>query len=146
MMVSTRQRASLVSYVYAKLTYGMRRRRGDLRKPTGTTAEPRQTLTTNLLLTFSKITFSLRAIDSPFLFFILFFSSFLQAYIFPVALTWQAHTCGTHASGHCSRLASTCITAPWRYLSESSLPQNSVLPEGIFGDGLPDRPQKQKNR
>lgn len=51
-------------------------------------------LTTNLLLTFSKINFSLRAMDSPFLFFILFFSSFLQAYIFPVALTWQAHTWG----------------------------------------------------
>lgn len=49
-------------------------------------------LTTNLLLTFSKISFSLSAMDSPFLFFILFFSSFLQAYIFPVALTWQAHT------------------------------------------------------
>lgn len=49
-------------------------------------------LTTNLLLTFSRICFSFRAMDSPFLFFILFFSSFLQAYILPVALTWQAHT------------------------------------------------------
>lgn len=29
---------------------------------------------------------------SPFLFFIRFFSSFLQAYIFPVARTWQAQT------------------------------------------------------
>lgn len=37
--------------------------------------------------------------DSPFLFFILFFSSFLQAYIFPVALTWQAHTWGQKQKG-----------------------------------------------
>lgn len=44
-------------------------------------------LTTNLLLTFSRICFSFSAIDSPFLFLILFFSSFLQAYIFPVART-----------------------------------------------------------
>lgn len=51
-----------------------------------------QALTTNLLLTFSRICFSLSAMDSPFLFFIRFFSSFLQAYIFPVARTWHAHT------------------------------------------------------
>lgn len=50
-------------------------------------------LTTNWLLTFSKICFSLSAMDSPFLFFILFFSNLLQAYIFPVARTWQAQTC-----------------------------------------------------
>lgn len=31
--------------------------------------------------------------DSPFLFLILFFSNLLQAYIFPVARTWQAQTC-----------------------------------------------------
>lgn len=50
-------------------------------------------LTTNLLFTFSKICFSLRAMASPFRFFIRFFSSFLHAYILPVARTWQAHTC-----------------------------------------------------
>lgn len=49
-------------------------------------------LTTNLLFTFSRICFSFRAMASPFLFLIRFFSSFLQAYIFPVARTWQAHT------------------------------------------------------
>lgn len=49
-------------------------------------------LTTNLELTFCSICFSLRAICSPFRFLIRFFSSFLQAYILPVALTWQAHT------------------------------------------------------
>lgn len=36
--------------------------------------------------------FSFSAIASPFLFFTRFFSSFLQAYIFPVARTWQAQT------------------------------------------------------
>lgn len=50
-------------------------------------ARPRRRLTTNLLLTFSRICFSFSAMDSPFLFLILFFSSFLQAYIFPVART-----------------------------------------------------------
>lgn len=49
-------------------------------------------LTTNLLFTFSRICFSFRAIASPFRFLIRFFSSFLQAYIFPVARTWQAQT------------------------------------------------------
>lgn len=49
-------------------------------------------LTTNWLLTFSRICFSLSAMDSPFLFLILFFSKRLQAYIFPVARTWQAQT------------------------------------------------------
>lgn len=34
----------------------------------------------------------MRTIASPLRFFILFFSSFLQAYILPVARTWQAHT------------------------------------------------------
>lgn len=53
-----------------------------------------RTLTTNRLLTFSRMRFSLRAMDSPFLFLILFFSRRLQAYIFPVARTWQAHTWG----------------------------------------------------
>ena len=51
------------------------------------------TLTTNWLLTFSRICFSLSAMDSPFLFLILFFSKRLQAYILPVARTWQAQTC-----------------------------------------------------
>lgn len=50
-------------------------------------------LTTNLLFTFSRICFSLRAMASPLRFFIRFFSSFLHAYILPVARTWQAHTC-----------------------------------------------------
>lgn len=36
--------------------------------------------------------FSFSAIASPFLFFTRFFSSFLQAYILPVARTWQAQT------------------------------------------------------
>lgn len=49
-------------------------------------------LTTNLLFTFSRICFSLSAMASPFRFLIRFFSSFLQAYILPVARTWQAHT------------------------------------------------------
>lgn len=44
-------------------------------------------LTTNLLLSFSRICFSFSAMDSPLRFFILFFSSVLQAYIFPVART-----------------------------------------------------------
>ena len=39
-----------------------------------------------------SISFSLSTIDSPLRFFIRFFSSFLQAYIFPVARVWQAHT------------------------------------------------------
>lgn len=46
-----------------------------------------RTLTTNLLLIFSRICFSFSAMDSPLRFFILFFSSILQAYIFPVART-----------------------------------------------------------
>lgn len=57
------------------------------------------TLTTNRLLTFSRMRFSLRAMDSPFRFLILFFSRRLQAYIFPVARTWQAHTWGAR-KGH----------------------------------------------
>lgn len=39
-----------------------------------------------------RICFSIRTIASPLRFFILFFSSFLHAYILPVARTWQAHT------------------------------------------------------
>lgn len=49
-------------------------------------------LTTNLLFTFSRICFSFSAMASPFRFLIRFFSSFLHAYILPVARTWQAHT------------------------------------------------------
>lgn len=49
-------------------------------------------LTTKLLLTFSKMRFSFSAIASPFRFLTRFFSSFLQAYILPVARTWQAQT------------------------------------------------------
>lgn len=49
-------------------------------------------LTTNRLSTSSRICFSFRAMLSPFLFFTCVFSSFLQAYILPVARTWQAHT------------------------------------------------------
>ena len=49
-------------------------------------------LTTNLELTFCKITFSFSTMASPFRFLMRFFSSFLQAYILPVARTWQAHT------------------------------------------------------
>lgn len=57
-------------------------------------------LTTNLLFTFSRICFSFSAMASPFRFLIRFFSSFLQAYILPVARTWQAHTCGRVEGGH----------------------------------------------
>ena len=46
----------------------------------------------NGLLTLSKISFSKRAIFSPFFFFSRFLSSFLQAYILPVFFTWTAHT------------------------------------------------------
>lgn len=49
-------------------------------------------LTTNLELTFCRICFSFRAILSPLRFLIRFFSSFLHAYIFPVARTWHAQT------------------------------------------------------
>lgn len=52
----------------------------------------RSILTTKLLLTFSKMRFSFSAIASPFRFLTRFFSSFLQAYILPVARTWQAQT------------------------------------------------------
>lgn len=48
--------------------------------------------TTNLELIFCRICFSFSAIASPFRFLIRFFSSFLHAYILPVARTWQAHT------------------------------------------------------
>jgi len=51
-----------------------------------------QALTTKRELTFCRICFSLSAIASPFRFLIRFFSSFLHAYIFPVARTWHAHT------------------------------------------------------
>ena len=57
-------------------------------------------LTTNLLFTFSRICFSFRAMASPFRFLIRFFSSFLQAYIFPVARTWQAQTWRGDKSQH----------------------------------------------
>lgn len=52
----------------------------------------RTVLTTKLLLTFSKMRFSFSAMASPFRFLTRFFSSFLQAYILPVARTWQAQT------------------------------------------------------
>lgn len=88
--------------------------------------------------------------DSPFLFLILFFSSFLQAYILPVALTWQAHTCEeeqTNMSGiivkpqYCRHHISHIIS----YLSESPFPQHSVLSERVFSDRLPDKTQTQQN-
>lgn len=66
------------------------------------------TLTTNWLLTFSRICFSLSAIDSPFLFLILFFSKRLQAYILPVARTWQAQTCSR--SRHYGQKILKCFT------------------------------------
>lgn len=50
------------------------------------------TLTTNRLSSPSRICFSLRAMASPPLFFTWVLSNFLQAYIIPVARTWQAHT------------------------------------------------------
>lgn len=62
-IVNTRHSASFVSYAYAKFT-------------------------TNRELIFCKICFSINTIDSPFRFLIRFFSSFLQAYIFPVARTY----------------------------------------------------------
>lgn len=57
-------------------------------------------LTTKLLLTFSKMRFSFSAIASPFRFLTRFFSSFLQAYILPVARTWQAQTWKTSKRGN----------------------------------------------
>lgn len=51
-------------------------------------------LTTNLLLTFSRICFSFRAKISAFCFLMRFFSNFLQAYILPDARAWHAHTWG----------------------------------------------------
>lgn len=66
------------------------------------------TLTTNWLLTFSRICFSLSAMDSPFLFLILFFSKRLQAYILPVARTWQAQTC-SRSRQYCHRILK-CFT------------------------------------
>lgn len=117
-------------------------------------------LTTNLLFTFSRICFSLRAMDSPFRFLIRFFSSFLQAYILPVARTWQAHTCsqgrwgkwgpavpflgvqglkgGRGLSGStlphlCTLLGSGLAT----HLPKATFAQDSVLPEGVFGHWLP---------
>lgn len=54
--------------------------------------EEHSSLTTKRLSSSCSISFSLRAMSSLFLFFTWVFSSFLQAYILPVALTWQAHT------------------------------------------------------
>lgn len=62
MIVSTRQRASLVSYAYARFT-------------------------TKRELIFCRICFSISTIDSPLRFLMRFFSSFLHAYILPVART-----------------------------------------------------------
>lgn len=50
-------------------------------------------LTTNRLSTSSSSSFSLSAMCSPCHFFTWVFSSFLQAYIIPVARTWEAQTC-----------------------------------------------------
>lgn len=61
-MVSTRHNASFVSYAYARFT-------------------------TNRELIFCRISFSISTIDSPLRFLIRFFSSFLHAYILPVART-----------------------------------------------------------
>lgn len=70
-------------------------------------------LTTNLLFTFSRICFSLRAMASPFRFLIRFFSSFLQAYILPVARTWQAHTCSQDQMGTSYALLGATGTQSW---------------------------------
>ena len=58
-------------------------------------------LTTNLLSIFSKSCFSFKAIASPFLLFIRFFSSFFIAYIFPLILLWHAQTWNTKWHGYC---------------------------------------------
>lgn len=65
-IVRTRHNASFVSYAYARFT-------------------------TKRELILCKICFSMRTIDSPFLFLIRFFSSFLHAYILPVALTYSKY-------------------------------------------------------
>lgn len=88
--------------------------------------------------------------DSPFLFLILFFSSFLQAYIFPVALTWHAHTCGGRQEYYpvCYRKGPNILdVAPSRfsYLPKSALPQHPVLSECVFSDWLPDGTQIQQD-
>lgn len=117
-------------------------------------------LTTNLLFTFSRICFSLSAMASPFRFLIRFFSSFLQAYILPVARTWQAHTCSQDRWGKwgpavaflgvtgservkgwsgsplphpCTLLGSGLAT----HLPKAAFAQDSVLPERVFGHWLP---------
>lgn len=64
------------------------------------TDRERGVLTTKLLFTFSKMRFSFSAIASPFRFLTRFFSSFLQAYILPVARTWQAQTWKTSKRGN----------------------------------------------
>lgn len=117
-------------------------------------------LTTNLLFTFSRICFSLSAMASPFRFLIRFFSSFLQAYILPVARTWQAHTCSqgrwanrdqlcpswgyrSSRSGGWSRAYHTPPPHSIRgsglatYLTKAAFAQDSILPEGVFGHWLP---------
>lgn len=86
--------------------------------------------------------------DSPFLFFILFFSSFLQAYIFPVARTWQAHTWEEKHKCTSQILQIVIIYENhhklFRYLSKSSLPQHSVLSERVLRDWLPGRTHTQQ--
>lgn len=101
---------------------------------------------------------------SPFRFLIRFFSSFLQAYILPVARTWQAHTYsqGTGQTGTSCALAGGTATQRrvrgWSshpsptpvptmhsaevsglatHLPKATFAQDSVLPEGVFGHWLP---------
>lgn len=73
----------------------------------------KKVLTTKLLLTFSKMRFSFSAIASPFLFFTRFFSSFLQAYILPVARTWQAQTWKTSSEETRSNTQTFTWKTPW---------------------------------
>lgn len=117
-------------------------------------------LTTNLLFTFSRICFSFSAMASPFRFLIRFFSSFLHAYILPVARTWQAHTWSqsrwanrdqlcpfwgyrTSEKGCWSRAHCTPPPLSIRgsglatHLTKAAFAQDSVLPEGVFGHWLP---------
>lgn len=101
-------------------------------------------LTTNRLFSPSSICFSFRAMASPLLFLTWVFSSFLQAYIIPVARTWQAHT-WKHIGDEMNSGAALILffylflKSSRAHLSESPLPQGPVLSECVLGDGLPWR-------
>lgn len=91
-------------------------------------------LTTNLLFTFSRICFSLSAMASPFRFLIRFFSSFLQAYILPVARTWQAHTCSQGRWGQWK--PAVLLLGVWGLRAREELVQDPSYPAHALCRGL----------